>query len=386
MIRLFVNALAASAGSGPTYIRNLVPWLSRRTDLHTTLLVPDELRRELGPQPNLTYVALPAGSALRRFLQEQRRLPELIRQSGADVLLSAGNFALRNSPIPQILLSGNSLYTSADFTADLWRRREYGMLLENAIKSRLARASIHWANCTVAPSEAFAGVLRRWAARDVRVIAHGFDAQEFRADPAPLDPAIAQRLAETQDCTRLLFVSHYNYYRNFETLLRALPLLRERLAPRRIALLLTCKLAPGQNPGNYDVEPAARLVEQLCIADEVIQLGAVPYRQLHHLYRAAILYVTPAYTETFAHPLVEAMASGLPVVASGLPVHREVCSDAGVFFDTFSSESLASAVASVLASPEQMQTMSKRGLARATHFSWQRHAEQVLELAESLIP
>ena len=59
-----------------------------------------------------------------------------------------------------------------------------------------------------------------------------------------------------------------------------------------------------------------------------LELGTVPYRSLHRLHRACHIYVTPAYAETFAHPLVEAMSSGLPVVASDLPVHREICGDA----------------------------------------------------------
>ena len=76
------------------------------------------------------------------------------------------------------------------------------------------------------------------------------------------------------------------------------------------------------------------LVKMLGVSSMVVELGVVPYRQLHQLYARADVYVTPAYTETFAHPLVEAMASGLPVVASDLPVHREICwGGSGLFPD-----------------------------------------------------
>ena len=57
-------------------------------------------------------------------------LPRLIRQSRAEVLISAGNFALRKSPVPQILLSRNALYTSADFFRDLRARRDYRLWLD----------------------------------------------------------------------------------------------------------------------------------------------------------------------------------------------------------------------------------------------------------------
>jgi hypothetical protein len=51
--------------------------------------------------------------------------------------------------------------------------------------------------------------------------------------------------------------------------------------------------------------------------------------------------VTPAYAESFAHPLIESMSSGLPVVASDLPVHREICGDAAIYFPRFSPDALA---------------------------------------------
>ena len=62
----------------------------------------------------------------------------------------------------------------------------------------------------------------------------------------------------------------------------------------------------------------------------------------------ADVYVSAAYTETFAHPLVEAMASGIPVVASDIPVHREICADAAKYFPTFSAQALAQVTAQVL--------------------------------------
>ena len=82
----------------------------------------------------------------------------------------------------------------------------------------------------------------------------------------------------------------------------------------------------------------------------MVELGAVPYSLLHQVYRACNLYVTPAYAESFAHPLVEAMASGLPVVASDLGVHREICEDAAVYFPRFSPEELAAKVCQIASS------------------------------------
>jgi glycosyltransferase involved in cell wall biosynthesis len=406
-MHLFINGLAASAGGGLTYIRNVIPRLADVSGLQVTVALAPSLCEEIRGLRGVNFVELEV-PAPRRFCYEQSALPGLIRRCGADVLLSAGNFALRRSPVPQILLSRNSIYTSADFYRDLLQRKEYRLWVDTRLRAALAKRSISWASVTVAPSEAFAAELRHWmgarvrgqtslGARGgvaevdndkirvrVRVIYHGFDREEFSRDSTPLSADVQNQLQAAEGSLKLLFVSHYNYYRNFETLIRALSLLRNR-GGRPVKLLLTCKLAAGENPGAYRTEAAASLIRDIGVSDMVLQLGAVPYTQLHQLYRRADLYVTPAYTETFAHPLVEAMASGLPVVASDLPVHREICGGGAVYFPRFSPQALADRVAELASSADLTRQLSVCGAERAATFSWKKHVEELLLLARALV-
>src|SRR5579872_3021622 len=385
MIHLFINGAAASAGGGLTYLRNLIPHLGRRGDVRATVALSSVLLREFQETPNVSFVdsKFSSKSAL-RFVREQTKLRSIIAHSGADVLVSAGNFALFRSPIPQILLSRNSLYTSREFYRDLRKRRDYKLLLDTWLKGALARKSIDWADRTVAPTYAFSEELARWARRKIVTIHHGFDANAFFADTGPL-PERARNMLDPQEGTvRLLFVSHYNYYRNFETLLRSIPLLRDRLAPRRVQVVFTCNFCSSQNPGSYAASSAARLIQESDIASSVVELGAVPYSMLHHVYRACNVYVSPAYAESFAHPLVEAMASGLPVVASDKPVHREICGPAALYFSCFSPEELADTVVRAVDENESNR-LSREGRLRATAYSWEIHVAKLLELAEGLL-
>ena len=384
MTHLFINSLAASAGGGLTYIRNVLPHFASSRDVRVTVALGSSLREEFRDFTGVGFLELDV-SAARRFWYEQSELPGVIRRCGADVLLSIGNFALRNSPVPQILLSRNSIYTSSDFYRDLRARYEYRLWLDTHLRALFAKRSVHWADRAVAPSEAFAAELTRWTGAHVLSIHHGFDREAFFHDSSPLSPDVEEKLRTTEGSLRLLFVSHYNYYRNFETLIRALPLLRDRLAGRSVRLLLTCKLAAGENPGPYDPEAAAQLVNDLGVSDLVIQLGAIPYRLLHQLYRRADIYVTPAYTETFAHPLVEAMASGLPVVASDLAVHREICGEAAAYFPRFSPATLAERLAQVAGSDGTAKRMADLGLERFRQFSWKTHVEKIIDLTRQLI-
>ncbi|HYA61789.1 MAG TPA: glycosyltransferase family 1 protein [Candidatus Sulfotelmatobacter sp.] len=383
-MHLFINSLAASAGGGLTYIRNVIPHLATTPNLRVTVALGPRLREEFLGVANVNFVELEA-PVTPRFWYEQWTLPGLLRRQRADVLLSTGNFALRDSPVPQILLSRNSIYTSADFYRDLRRRHEYRAWLDTRLRAVLAKRSIHWADATVAPSESFAAELCRWTGARVQAIHHGFDRAAFTRDSSPLAAEAEEKLRATGSSLKLLFVSHYNYYRNFETLFRALPLLRERLTGRSVKLLLTCKLAAGENPGRYRPEAAAKLVQELGVSDMVVELGTIPYDRLHQLYRRADLYVTPAYTETFAHPLVEAMASGVPVVASDLPVHHEICGGAALYFPRFSPQELVNVIVSVISSAQAAARLSALGLERSGAFSWKKHSDELLLLAHSMI-
>jgi hypothetical protein len=192
MIRVFVNGLAASAGGGITYLRNVIPHLSRRVDAKTTVLLSPAVRAQLGSLPNVSFVEISGNSgALLRFIREQTELPKLIRSSGAEVLISAGNFALWNCPVPQILLSRNALYTSDDFVRDLRVRKDYAIRADTLVKGWLAARSIGVADMTIAPSEAFAQELAQWTGRKVLTVHHGFDFDAFTSDATPL-PAAAQ--------------------------------------------------------------------------------------------------------------------------------------------------------------------------------------------------
>jgi len=382
-MHLFINASGANAGGGITYLRNVLPCLAAEPGVRATVLVSPAVRGQFSESSNIRLLELPESrlGTFGRFLREQSLVPQLIRDCGADVLLSTGNFATLRSPVPQILLSRNALYTSRDFARDLVRRGEFGLWTDTKIRGWIAKYSINRADCTVAPSQAFADELERWTGRPVRVVHHGFDRDVFSSHREPLAPELRRALERSPGVLRLLLVSHYNYYRNFETVFRAVGLIRERIG-RGVQLVLTCKLEGS--PGGYSTRRAVALVRQLGIERELLQLGAVPYGQLRHLYRSSDVYVTAAYAETFAHPLVEAMSCGLPIVASDLPVHREICRDAAVYFPPFSPEELADRVAQVVLSPTARETLSHCGFSRTNDFSWRRHVEEILEIAREL--
>ena len=149
--------------------------------------------------------------------------------------------------------------------------------------------------------------------------------------------------------------------------------------------MVTCELRRRPEWGSYDATGIEQLVEELHVKDDIIELGLVPYPFLHHVYKRCDIYVTPSYVESFGHPLVEAMACGLPIVASDLPVHREICGGAALYFHRFSHEKLADRVVEIALSPELGQKLRRRGGQRWPYFSWEKHLEDLFGLAKTLV-
>lgn len=390
MKNVLVNALASTAGGGRTWLTNVLPRLEQiaGNEIDWTVLVPPSAVNEYQPLTSARLKISTAnfrGGAAGRWWWEQNQLRHLIHKEEIALLVSVGNFALWRSPIPQILFNRSDLNFSPEFQADLARRQEWGMWCGQIAKSWLAQQSIREATINVVPTQAFGERIRQAIGQPnlrYEVLMFGFDVELFRSEKELAVDEI-RKLSAERDAWRLLYVSHYNYFRNFETLLRALPAMSqmaEETTGRRVELVLTTKIVHGVTDGGYDSTSAAILIKELDLGRHLRMIGAIPYRQLHHLYSICDLFVCPSYAESFGHPLLEAMACGLPLATADLPVHREVCAGAAATFDPFDPGDVARCCAELLADPTRREKMRSAGLARAGDFSWEQHVTELIEL------
>lgn len=129
---------------------------------------------------------------------------------------------------------------------------------------------------------------------------------------------------------------------------------------------------------------AARLLDELQIRHVVVLLGPVPYDDLPQVYGSAHVVICPAYAESFSHTVVEAMALGVPVIASDIAVHREVAGEAACFFSPFDPDDLADRCLALMRDGSLRDRMSAAGPERATAFSWQRHFQELLAAVEKM--
>ncbi len=103
-------------------------------------------------------------------------------------------------------------------------------------------------------------------------------------------------------------------------------------------------------------------------------LGYVPERDLPALYAGASALAMPSLYEGFGLPVLEAMATGVPVVAANRGALPETCGGAALLVEPTDGAAMADALVTVVLDDELRETLVEAGLERAAHFSWERTA------------
>jgi len=119
--------------------------------------------------------------------------------------------------------------------------------------------------------------------------------------------------------------------------------------------------------------------------EKPILTGYVPQDLLPNLYRGASLFIFPSFYEGFGLPVIEAMASGIPVVASDTTSLPEVVGDAGVLVNPYDMDEWKTAIVEVLGDEKRRMKMSEKGLERAKLFSWDKCARETLAIYETVL-
>lgn len=171
-----------------------------------------------------------------------------------------------------------------------------------------------------------------------------------------------------------LFVGVLQPRKNLGRLLQAFALLRQE-GISNWSLAIVGKLG-------WKAQPLLRLVNELGLTKQVRFVGYVPDEDLPALYQGAMLFAYPALWEGFGLPVLEAMASSVPVLTSNTSSLREIAEGVALLVDPLSVESIADGLRRLLTDEASRTDLRQRGLARARQFSWQKTAEATLQVYE----
>lgn len=239
------------------------------------------------------------------------------------------------------------------------------------------RRACRWADRIIVPSRTIADQLVELGlapAEKVRPIHEAPDATppiwEQDADETHDLPGVGEA---NKDAPLLLTVATLEPRKDPGTARRACIELKEKLAGGDASFHWIWVGGPGTVPDDSpeDLRLAARRTGFL-------EVGPRSRQTLNQAYNRATALVTCSRAEGFGIPLVEAMAHGCPIIASDIPIHREVAGDAALYFPLENSHALADQIKQLITDKELRQSLASKGLARSKAFSWRRAAEQTL--------
>ncbi len=171
----------------------------------------------------------------------------------------------------------------------------------------------------------------------------------------------------------LLYVGTTEPRKNLSRLIEAYA----RIHPRNVKLVIA-----GKKGWLY--EETFSLVESLGLHEDVIFPGYVDDADLPALYSAAHCFLFPSLYEGFGLPVPEAMACGTPVITSNTSSLLEVAGDAAILINPNNIDDMRDAIQAVMANPSMHADMRKKGLENASRFTWERTANQTLEIYQQL--
>ncbi len=174
-----------------------------------------------------------------------------------------------------------------------------------------------------------------------------------------------------------LYVGNAYPHKNLNNLLDAFRILTTNHQPPTTKLILVC-------PRDIFWQRLQKEIKSRNLEKTVEVKGYLDTGELSKLFQKAQAYVFPSLSEGFGIPGLNAMAAGVPVLASNIPTLQEIYQDAAVYFDPNDPADIADKVSKLLKSTKTKDGLTKKGFAQVKKYSWQKMAKETLEVYKQL--
>ena len=375
-VRIGINALyllPGKVGGSETYIRSLVQSLLNIDRDNTYCIFINKESTGIFPKsdPRVKIVLCPIEATNRpiRILWEQFILPFQVWRHKVNVLLSAGMTSPFFCPVPSVLV----IYDLQHINQPQNFPRLYLFFLKTIIY-----LSAKTADSIITISEQVKKDIIRYykiGADNITVVHLAVNHKLFF--PMGSDNLSSTRTKYTLPERYLLYAAALLPHKNHARLLRSFKEIVKELPGLKLVLT-------GAWDKGHDM--MAGLISELGLQKDVITLGWVPFEDIPFLYRGAEMFIYPSLHEGFGLPILEAMASGVPVVCSRIEPLVEIAGDAAQLVDPYDQADITRGILSVFRDTTLRMKLIDAGILRAKTFTWERTASNTLDFLNTNIP
>lgn len=358
MVRIVIDARELNTSTG-RYVSNLLIYLQKidTVNKYLVLLTQTDYKTWKPQNKNFEKILCP----VKEFTwAEQTELKKQIESLKPDLV----HFAIVQQPI---WYKGRTVTTMHDLTTTRFRNPSKNWLVFT-FKQRVYK----YVNKKVAKKSKFVIVPTKFVKEDIvkfakinpNKIAVTYESADFIEDP--IEP-----IKKLQTKQFIFYLGRPQPHKNLKRLIQAFAVLKKQ-HPNLLLVLA------GRRDSVYD--SYIKTAEQLGVKDSVVFTGYVTEGQLKWLYKGCKAYIFPSLSEGFGLPGLEAMKHGAPVVSSDATCLPEVYGNAAYYFNPYDVGDIAKCINEVLINDGLRHSLIKKGLERSKKFSWQRMAEQTLQV------
>jgi len=367
-MRIIINALSASTGGIATYTNNLArSFLQRKVD--AIFAISNEFKLDI----DIPTIKLPANRLppLRRVMWEQYIWRGIIKKQNPNILFSSANFGLLASPVSQVLLIREGGLFDPFYLTNITSSMSTRTIFERIGRRKLILMSARSSQLILTPSESMKQLLIPW----VRDLDTDILVNQYGTPSIFLNNTIKKNQWKKDGILKLLYISAYYPHKQPGLISEAVAQLNSRDIPCHLTLTMNLddiRKTPG---GEKDFILLSKGIKR----GHVTMIGTVSYETLPRIYLNHDLFIFPSISETFGHPLVEAMSMGIPIVASDTAIHREVCKSSAIYFSPLYPSELTKKIQHLDKSETLRASLTKNGLKNVSrNFSWEDHVDRLL--------
>lgn len=375
-MKILINATTAYMGGAKSYLNQLLRQLSRDSagNIYTVYLSKGYLltgSRLSQLKISCRWLGRWGYNVLGLFFWQQFILPRLLKKEKVDLLFSTANVATISCPCSQLLLVRDARFFSSDFKywINLFPKQYFGFWL----RKLLLVISMKRATKILVPSQAIKNDIIRKSkiSRDKILVNHyGIDLLKFQPNSQWLN---------SREPLNLFYCTLYTAHKNFYTLFKSLILLKKRdFNNFKLTAPIDWSISGYRQHKTYKKDFA--LAQHRLIKNNLSFLGTVAYEKIQHLYRTTDIFLWPSLVESFGQPLIEAMASGIAIIAADTPINREICDQAALYFQPTNAADLADKIINLSDDNSLRIKLGQRAKERVKKFTWRQHWLELNEI------